>query len=151
MAVQAPPSHRGEQGFTLIELAVVLLVIAVLATLAIPNFLGFADRAHAAAARNDARTMARLLAMQGEEPRVTTMAQLVAAGFDRSPHLDHAICAGPEGPSHATAAMHLGSGRAWLVDFEGRLVEATASDLAEALTSLAGCPGPEAVDVLPAA
>ena len=46
---------RGEQGFTLIELMVVVLIIAILIAIAIPTFLGARQRAQDRAAQSDLR------------------------------------------------------------------------------------------------
>lgn len=43
---------RGQKGFTLIELLVVIIIIAILAAIAIPTFLGQRDKAHDAAAKS---------------------------------------------------------------------------------------------------
>lgn len=47
---------KDEAGFTLFELLTVITIIAALAAIALPTFLGNADRAHAAVDRSDART-----------------------------------------------------------------------------------------------
>lgn len=46
-----------EQGFTLIELMVVVLIIAVLVAIAVPSFLGFRNRAQDRAAQADLRNV----------------------------------------------------------------------------------------------
>jgi type IV pilus assembly protein PilA len=47
--------HNDEEGFTLIELMVVVLIIAILIAIAIPTFLGAQDRARDRGAQSDLR------------------------------------------------------------------------------------------------
>ncbi|MCU1380803.1 MAG: prepilin-type N-terminal cleavage/methylation protein, partial [Acidimicrobiales bacterium] len=47
--------HNDEDGFTLIELMVVVLIIAILIAIAIPTFLGVQNRARDRAAQSDLR------------------------------------------------------------------------------------------------
>lgn len=57
--------HKDEDGFTLIELMVVVLIIAILIAIAIPTFLGAQDRARDRGAQSDLRnslTAAKTLA-----------------------------------------------------------------------------------------
>ena len=51
----AQPKHR-EDGFTLIELMVVVLIIAILISIAIPSFLGARERANDRSAQLDLRS-----------------------------------------------------------------------------------------------
>jgi len=54
-AIRKRLSHDEEQGFTLIELMVVVLIIAILIAIAIPTFLGARQRAQDRAAQSNLR------------------------------------------------------------------------------------------------
>lgn len=55
--------RKGQVGFTLIEIMVVVVIIAVLATLIIPNVIGRAEDARIAKAKADVRSLDSALAM----------------------------------------------------------------------------------------
>jgi len=77
-ALRSRIRHDREDGFTLIELMVVVLIIAILVAIAIPTFLGARERAQDKAAQSDLRnalTAAKTHYVEGET-YVATAAEL---------------------------------------------------------------------------
>jgi len=58
---------RRERGFTLIELMVVIVIIAILAAVALPNFMGATERARESAVRSAMKTIQTALEMYATE------------------------------------------------------------------------------------
>lgn len=54
---------KNEKGFTLIELIVVIAIIAILAALIVPRFVNFSADAEEAVAKQDAKALAKMIAM----------------------------------------------------------------------------------------
>jgi type IV pilus assembly protein PilA len=59
--------HRREAGFTLVELMVVILIIAILIAIAIPTFMGFRDRANEVAAKSSGNLAIKVAKSLAEE------------------------------------------------------------------------------------
>ncbi|PXC02711.1 type II secretion system protein GspG, partial [Pseudomonas aeruginosa] len=49
----SPKGHRGQRGFTLIEIMVVVVILGILAAMVVPKVLDRPDQARATAARQD--------------------------------------------------------------------------------------------------
>jgi type IV pilus assembly protein PilA len=84
--------HEDEEGFTLIELMVVVLIIAILIAIAIPTFLGAQDRARDRGAQADLRnaiTAAKTVATDNEGLFFDAEASQVAALAEAEPSLKY--------------------------------------------------------------
>jgi len=58
---------RHEKGFTLIELMVVIVIIAILAAVALPNFMGATEKARESAVRSAVKTIQTAIEMYATE------------------------------------------------------------------------------------
>jgi prepilin-type N-terminal cleavage/methylation domain-containing protein len=58
---------EGEEGFTLVELTIVLLILGILLTIAVPSYLSFKDRSYKTAASADAAQAMRSIVSYGAD------------------------------------------------------------------------------------
>ncbi len=74
--------NRGTQGFTLIELMIVIAIIGILAAIAIPNFISYRNKSFCSRAESDANNIAAALGDHFAIPNHTLLPNQLAGNGD---------------------------------------------------------------------